>query len=152
MATGVAMMDRRKTLAEHPFGTLKCRAGYRHFLVRGLAKVRGELGLMVLCYNFTRVLNIIGLERLVAWFAARSFFGGFCVLAAVLAAAERRRGGCRLGSSGMIATVAGPLRHNRTVRGRASFATETSESDSCPASQRVPPLPASGAEDDLRGT
>jgi hypothetical protein len=28
-------MRRRKALAEHPFGTLKCRAGYRHFLVRG---------------------------------------------------------------------------------------------------------------------
>jgi hypothetical protein len=28
-------MRRRAELAEHPFGTLKCRAGYRHFLVRG---------------------------------------------------------------------------------------------------------------------
>ena len=27
-------------LVEHPFGTLKCRAGYRHFLVRGFVKVR----------------------------------------------------------------------------------------------------------------
>jgi len=123
MATGEAMMRRRKALAEHPFGTLKCRARYRHFLMRGFDKVRGELGLMVLCYNFTRALNIIGLERLVAWFAARFFLGGFCVLAAVLAAAERLRGGCRLGWSGMIATVAGALRHNRTVRRRASFAT-----------------------------
>jgi transposase len=58
-----ALMRRRSGLAEHPFGTLKCRAGYRHFLVRGFDKVRGELGLMVLCYNFTRVLNIIGLDR-----------------------------------------------------------------------------------------
>ncbi len=123
MATGEAMMRRRKALAEHPFGTLKCRAGYRHFLMRGFDKVRGELGLMVLCYNFTRVLNIIGLEGLVAWFAARSVLGAICLLAAVLAAAERLRGGCRLGCSGIIATVAGPLRHIRTVRSRASFAT-----------------------------
>ncbi|WP_040619139.1 transposase, partial [Rhodovulum sp. PH10] len=36
------LMRRRSALAEHPFGTLKCRAGYRHFLVRGLAAVRGE--------------------------------------------------------------------------------------------------------------
>jgi hypothetical protein len=28
------------------------------------------LGLMLLCYDFTRVLNSIGLERLVAWRAA----------------------------------------------------------------------------------
>ena len=45
------------------FGTLKCRAGYRHFLVRGFAKVRGEWSLMALCYNFSRVLRIIGPDR-----------------------------------------------------------------------------------------
>ena len=68
-----AMMRRRSALAEHPFGTLKCRAGYRHFLVRGLAAVRGEWSLMTLCYNFTRVLAILGLEgfmeRLAEWIA-----------------------------------------------------------------------------------
>lgn len=62
-ATAAAMMRRRAALAEHPFGTLKCRAGYRHFLVRGFDKVRGEWSLMALCYNFTRVLNILGLDR-----------------------------------------------------------------------------------------
>ncbi len=36
------LMRRRSAIVEHPFGTLKCRAGYRHFLVRGLDKVRGE--------------------------------------------------------------------------------------------------------------
>jgi hypothetical protein len=60
---GEEMMRRRKALAEHPFGTLKCRAGYRHFLVRGFAKVRGEWSLMALCYNFSRVLRIVGLDR-----------------------------------------------------------------------------------------
>ncbi|MDB5406062.1 MAG: putative transposase [Rhodospirillales bacterium] len=65
-AASEAMMRRRKALAEHPFGTLKCRAGYRHFLLRGFKKVRGEWGLMVLCYNFSRVLNIIGLDRFIA--------------------------------------------------------------------------------------
>jgi hypothetical protein len=122
MAKGDDMMRRRKALAEHPFGTLKCRAGYRHFLMRGFDKMRGELGLMVLCYNFTRALNIVGLEALVAWFAARSVFGAIRLLAAVLAAAERLRGGCRLGSSGMIATVAGPLRHISAAQSRTSFA------------------------------
>jgi hypothetical protein len=66
-----ALMRRRAALAEHPFGTLKCRAGYRHFLVRGLDKVRGEWSLMALCYNFTRVLNIIGFDRFVAHLARR---------------------------------------------------------------------------------
>src|SRR5258705_13422091 len=29
------LIRRRSAIVEHPFGTLKCRAGYRHFLVRG---------------------------------------------------------------------------------------------------------------------
>jgi hypothetical protein len=64
-------MRRRAELAEHPFGTLKCRAGYRHFLVRGFDKVRGEWSLMALCYNFSRVLNILGLDSLMAYLASR---------------------------------------------------------------------------------
>jgi hypothetical protein len=67
-----APMRRRAALAEHPFGTLKCRAGYRHFLVRGFNKVRGEWSLMALCYNFSRALSIIGLNRLMAYFAKRT--------------------------------------------------------------------------------
>jgi transposase len=66
-----ALMRRRSGLVEHPFGTLKCRAGYRHFLVRGFNKVRGEWSLMALCYNFTRVLNIIGFDRFIAHLAMR---------------------------------------------------------------------------------
>jgi transposase len=72
-----ALMRRRAALAEHPFGTLKCRAGYRHFLLRGFDKVRGEWSLMALCYNFTRVLNIVGFDGFVAsvreWLAARVY-------------------------------------------------------------------------------
>lgn len=58
-------MRHRSAVVEHPFGTIKCRAGYRHFLVRGFNKVRGEWSLMALCYNFTRVLNILGFEGFV---------------------------------------------------------------------------------------
>jgi transposase len=63
------LMRRRSAIVEHPFGTLKCRAGYRHFLVRGFNKVRGEWSLMALCYNFTRVLNILGFEDFAACMA-----------------------------------------------------------------------------------
>src|SRR5882724_3063918 len=69
---GEDMMRRRKALAEHPFGTLKCRAGYRHFLVRGFDKVRGEWSLMALCYNFSRVLRILGPDRWRALLAQRA--------------------------------------------------------------------------------
>lgn len=67
-----ALMRRRAELAEHPFGTLKCRAGYRHFLVRGFDKVRGEWSLMALCYNFARALKILGFDGLTAYLARRS--------------------------------------------------------------------------------
>ena len=65
-ADAATMMRARSALVEHPFGTLKCRAGYRHFLVRGFDKVRGEWSLMALCYNFTRLLHILGFDRLMA--------------------------------------------------------------------------------------
>jgi transposase len=66
------LMRRRSAIVEHPFGTLKCRAGYQHFLVRGFDKVRGEWSLMALCYNFTRVLNILGFERFMAFLAEKA--------------------------------------------------------------------------------
>ena len=72
MKTAVGRMRRRGAIVEHPFGTLKCRAGYRHFLVRGFNKVRGEWSLMALCYNFSRVLSIVGLDKLIAFFAKRA--------------------------------------------------------------------------------
>lgn len=53
----------RGALVEHPFGTLKRRAGWDHFLVRGMEKVRGEWSLMAWAYNFSRVLALLGLER-----------------------------------------------------------------------------------------
>jgi transposase len=78
------LMRRRSGIVEHPFGTIKCRAGYRHFLVRGFNKVRGEWSLMALCYNFTRVLNILGFERFVACMAEAFSVRQYDALAAVL--------------------------------------------------------------------
>jgi transposase len=88
MKDAEAQMRHRAELAEHPFGTLKCRAGYRHFLVRGFDKVRGEWSLMALCYNFTRVLSILGLEGFAAYLAKRAIL---LVLGAVTTAYGRAR-------------------------------------------------------------
>lgn len=54
-----------RCLAEHPFGTIKWMMGTPRFLVRGLAKVRGEFALSVLAYNLKRVIVILGVEVLV---------------------------------------------------------------------------------------
>ena len=56
----------RKTLADHPFGTIKRWFGYTHFLLKGLVKVRTEWSLMTLVYNLKRVLNLVSFEKLMA--------------------------------------------------------------------------------------
>jgi transposase len=61
-ANGPEMMLKRACLAEHPFGSLKMWCGWTHFLLRGLEKVRTEISLLMLIYNFKRVLNILGLD------------------------------------------------------------------------------------------
>ena len=60
-----AMRVRRETV-EHPFDTLKMRMGATHFLVKTLPKVATEMALCVLGYNLTRVLNIVGVDALLA--------------------------------------------------------------------------------------
>ena len=54
------IMDERKVVAEHPFGTLKRAFGAPFVLLRGLGKVCGEVGLLMLAYNLRRALNILG--------------------------------------------------------------------------------------------
>lgn len=54
----------RKTLAEHPFGTIKRSLGYTHFLLKGLEKVRTEWSLITLVYNIKRVLNLVSFKEL----------------------------------------------------------------------------------------
>ena len=56
----------RKTLAEHPFGTIKRWMGYTHFTLKGLEKVRTEWSLITLAYNLKRVLNLVSFEKLMA--------------------------------------------------------------------------------------
>jgi hypothetical protein len=60
-----AMRMRRET-AEHPFGTLKMRMGATHFLMKTLPRVAAEMALHVLAYNLTRVVNIVGIQPLMA--------------------------------------------------------------------------------------
>ena len=71
--TGQKYMKKRAALVEHPFGTLKQWCGWTHFLMRGKQKVQGEMDLLMLAYNFKRVLNIIGMPKLIAYFKARAW-------------------------------------------------------------------------------
>ena len=60
-----AMRQRRETV-EHPFGTIKARMGATHFLMKTLPRVAAEMALHVLAYNLTRVMNIVGVNGLMA--------------------------------------------------------------------------------------
>ena len=56
----------RKQLVEHPFGTLKFWNDQRHFLMKGLEKVKAEFSLSTLAYDIKRALNILGVKGLIA--------------------------------------------------------------------------------------
>jgi hypothetical protein len=60
------IMQQRKELVEHPFGTIKHWWDQGHFLMKGLEKVKAEFCLSTLAYNIRRVLNILGVQRLIA--------------------------------------------------------------------------------------
>jgi len=59
-----ALFAQRKALSEHPFGTMKRAMDQGYFLLKGLRQVRGEFSLTVLAYNLKRVLNLVGVPRL----------------------------------------------------------------------------------------
>lgn len=54
------LMVQRKSIVEHPFGTIKRTDAAGYFLLKGLHGVRGEFSLSVLVYNIRRVINVLG--------------------------------------------------------------------------------------------
>jgi hypothetical protein len=74
------IMQQRKDLVEHPFGTIKHGWDQGHFLMKGLEKVRAEFSLSTLAYNIRRVLNILGVRRLVAALQERKWSTFFSFL------------------------------------------------------------------------
>jgi hypothetical protein len=64
------LLDRRREVVEHPFGSIKQWMYQGAFLMRGLANVRAEFSLTALAYNLRRALNILGVEAMTAAVAA----------------------------------------------------------------------------------
>ena len=56
--------QQRKSIVEHPFGTLKHTMGHSYFLMKGKEKVSAEMSMSVLVYNMKRVMNIVGITTL----------------------------------------------------------------------------------------
>ena len=60
------ILDRRREIVEHPFGSIKQWMNWGAFLMRGVDNVRAEFSLTALVYNLRRALNILGVARLMA--------------------------------------------------------------------------------------
>jgi len=56
---GAAIVSKRKEIVEHSFGTIKRSFNQGYMLMKGLRKVRGEMGLTMLAYNMRRAINIL---------------------------------------------------------------------------------------------
>lgn len=84
------MIAQRKAIVEHPFGSIKFWMEQRAFMMRGLEKVRGEFHLSALAYNMKRVINIVGMERLLEE-VRRLAAAADKLLEAILAALNDRR-------------------------------------------------------------
>ena len=70
MAQRPDILDQRRERVEHPFGTIKQWMNQGAFLMRGLEKVSAEFSLTALADNLRRVLNIVGLPKLIAMLPA----------------------------------------------------------------------------------
>jgi transposase len=64
LKTRPEILDARRELVEHPFGSIKQWMNQGAFLMRGLDKVRAEFSLTALVYNTRRAINILGVEEL----------------------------------------------------------------------------------------
>ena len=57
------MIEKRKEIVEHPFGTIKMNFGFNYFMQIGLDKTKAEFSFICFIYNFKRVLNILGIKE-----------------------------------------------------------------------------------------
>ncbi len=63
---GRRIIQKRKELSEHPFGTIKRDFDQGYLLLKGLAEVVGEVGLSILAYNLRRVFNVLGTNMMLS--------------------------------------------------------------------------------------
>jgi transposase len=58
------LLRKRKSIVEHPFGTIKRNMDSSYCLLKGKCNVEGEFALTFLAYNMKRAINILGVPRL----------------------------------------------------------------------------------------
>lgn len=59
--------NQRQSLVEHPFGTMKRSWGFDHIMTKKTMKhASADVGFIFIAYNLKRILNIMGIEELMA--------------------------------------------------------------------------------------
>jgi len=61
------VIKKRNCMCEHPFGTIKRGFNQGYLLLKGLRKVGGEMGFTMIAYNMRRVINILGMDKLMGF-------------------------------------------------------------------------------------
>ena len=79
LAENQEIYNQRKQKVELPFGHIKHNLGVTGFLLRGLAGVRAEFSIMASCFNITRMIRLLGTERLVESLKAVAIAGNIAV-------------------------------------------------------------------------
>jgi transposase len=90
VAKNPQVLELRKQLVEHPFGTIKRQMGQDYFLMRGQEKVRGETSLTLLAYNLKRVMKLCGVEKLIEALAKRNAKNALAVTCFAMFRLKRR--------------------------------------------------------------
>ena len=58
------VMLARRSLVEHPFGTMKSWTSSTHFLTKRISGVSTEVSLQILAYNMKRAINLVGTRKI----------------------------------------------------------------------------------------
>jgi transposase len=74
---------RRQAIVEHPYGTIKRQWGFSYIMTKKSAKrASADIGLIFVAYNYRRILNLIGTQRLKEYFS--DFISAFRSVSAYL--------------------------------------------------------------------
>lgn len=90
VAENPKLLELRKQVVEHPFGTIKRTMGQDYFLTRGQEKVCGEASLTLLAYNLKRVMKLRGVDKLIEALAKRNVKNALSVRCFAICNLKRR--------------------------------------------------------------
>ncbi|WP_336892481.1 transposase [Flavicella sp.] len=66
IAKNLEIYTQRQAIVEHPFGTMKRQWGFDHIMTKkSIKRASADVGFIFLAYNLKRIINTIGIEKLI---------------------------------------------------------------------------------------